>query len=145
MHHGTCPIWSSDKVFKSHQLKRKSANSEPNTGTASIHIPTTSQFKSLYHQAIGDWGDICPSYPQINYLLFLISMLYPKDTLPKRDNFMLTRSHSWTSNSIDNSGYFLHDNWTVSGVSYRASTEELNTSDTCRTISWTLTGRSTAQ
>jgi hypothetical protein len=60
MHHGTCRIWSSGKIFKSHQLKRKSTDSAPNTGTTSTHIPTTSQFTSRYHQTTGDWDDICP-------------------------------------------------------------------------------------
>jgi hypothetical protein len=39
-----------DKNFKSHQLKWKSADSAPNTGTASTHIPTASR----YHQTTGD-------------------------------------------------------------------------------------------
>jgi hypothetical protein len=39
----------------------KSKDSAPNTGTASTHIPTTSQFTSSYHQTTGDWDDICPS------------------------------------------------------------------------------------
>jgi hypothetical protein len=47
-------ILSSDKIFKSHQLKRKSANSAPNTRPASTNIPTTSQFTSRYRQTTGD-------------------------------------------------------------------------------------------
>jgi hypothetical protein len=54
MHHGMCRIRYSDKIFKSHQLKRKSTDSAPNTGTASTHIPTTSQLISRYHQTTGD-------------------------------------------------------------------------------------------
>jgi hypothetical protein len=50
MHHGTCRMWSSDKIFKSHQLMRKSTDSAPNAGTASTLIPTTSR----YHQTSGD-------------------------------------------------------------------------------------------
>jgi hypothetical protein len=42
------------KTFKSHQLKKKSTDSACNTGTASTHIPTTSQFTSRYHQTTGD-------------------------------------------------------------------------------------------
>jgi hypothetical protein len=57
----TCRIWSSDETFKSHQLRRKYTDSAPNTGTASTHIPTASQFTSRYHQTTGDWDDICPS------------------------------------------------------------------------------------
>jgi hypothetical protein len=38
MHHGMCRIWSSDKIFNSHQLKRKSTDSAPNTGTASTYM-----------------------------------------------------------------------------------------------------------
>jgi hypothetical protein len=53
MHHGTCQIWSSDKIFKSHQLKRESTDSAPNTGTASTHIPTTSHFTSRWYKF---WG-----------------------------------------------------------------------------------------
>jgi hypothetical protein len=35
-------------------VKRKSSDSASNTGTASTHIPTTSQFTSRYHQTTGD-------------------------------------------------------------------------------------------
>jgi hypothetical protein len=47
-------------IFKSHKLKRKT-DLAPNTGPASTHIPTTSQFTSRYHQTTGDRDDICPS------------------------------------------------------------------------------------
>jgi hypothetical protein len=49
-------LWSSEKIFESHQLKRKSADSAPNEGPASTHIPTTSR----YHETTGDRGNICP-------------------------------------------------------------------------------------
>jgi hypothetical protein len=48
------PIRSPDKIFKSHQLKRNSTDSAPNTGPAPTHIPKTSKLTSRYHQTTGD-------------------------------------------------------------------------------------------
>jgi hypothetical protein len=59
MHYGMCLIWSSDRTFKSLQLKRKSDVSAFITAPACKHIPTALQFILRNHQNTGDWNDTC--------------------------------------------------------------------------------------
>jgi hypothetical protein len=59
MHHGTCLMWSSDRISKSLQLKKKSDDSALITVPENIHIPTASQFILRNHQNTNDWNDTC--------------------------------------------------------------------------------------